>query len=366
MQSDALFSPIKISTPNRFVIAPHGLIPAEWLHMQPSEKFNVYNPAITRFRGRLLMAYRVDFGIEKPFRVATAICELDERLRVAPNSVVALSDTIPNDAANHFDARFLVYQDRLFVHCNNDWNTVPNQIFLVELDPDTLQARSAARSLELEGPRRPCEKNWLLFDHDGELFAVYQVDPHIILRVDLTGAGPVRCWPAFRTDWDTTAYTRRYGELRGGTPPVRVGAHYVSFFHSRTHSQGLTATAPAPVVANLKRMSWLRQVNRWRREHFAPVRYYGGVYAFAAEPPFAPVFIRPAPLLWPDREGRRQRPTASHMAPRRVVYPCGLVRLEDGRWLVSYGVHDERAVLRVFPRQEIEGEPREATGGNAT
>lgn len=170
----------------------------------------------------------------------------------------------------------------------------------------------------------------------------------------ITGAGPVRCWPVFLTDWDTTAYTRRYGELRGGTPPVRVGANYFSIFYSRTHSRGLSLAAPIPLVSKLKRVPWLRQIRRWLREQFDPVRYYGGAYAFAAEPPFAPTFIRPNPILLPEREGRRQRPTASHMTPRRVVYPCGLVRLADDLWLVSYGVHDERAVLRVFTSHEIE------------
>ena len=355
MQSSTLFTPMMTFTPNRFVIAPHDLIPAEWLRMQSSKKFHVFNPAVTRFHGRLLMAYRVDFGYEKPFRVASALCVLNDRLQVVPGSVVALSDSIVCEAANHYDARFLVYQDRLFVHYNNDWHTVPNQLFLVELDPDTLQARSAARRLELDGPRQPCEKNWLLFDHDGELFAIYQVDPHIVLRLDLAGAGPVRCRPVYRTDWDTMAYPRRYGALRCGTPPVRIGENYISIFHSRTHSQKSAPTNHPPAVQRLKRLPWLRPIKRWLREYFAPVRYYGGVYAFAAAPPFAPTFIRPTPLLWPEREGRRQWPTASHMSPRRVVYPCGLVRPAEGQWLVSYGVHDERAVLRVFTRQEIEG-----------
>ncbi|MBE2240333.1 MAG: hypothetical protein IAE81_21280, partial [Caldilineaceae bacterium] len=202
---------------------------------------------------------------------------------------------------------------------------------------------------------QPCEKNWLLFEHDGELFAIYQVDPHIILRVDLAGVGPVRCWPVFRTDWDTTVYTRRYGVLRGGTPPVRVGQHYISIFHSRTHAPGTAPAERAPVMETLKRLPWLRPFKRWLREWFAPVRYYGGVYAFAAAPPFAPVYLAPRPLLRPELEGRRQRPTPSHMAPRRVVYPCGLVQIDDDRWLVSYGVHDERAVLQVFTRHEIEG-----------
>lgn len=345
--------------------APTDLLPAAWRQAACFDTLAIYNPAIVRFQGRLLMAYRVDFGYEKPFRVASAICVLNERLQVVPGSVVALSDSIACEAANHFDARFLVYQDRLFVHYNNNWDTVPNQIFLVELDPDTLQARSAARPLALAGPRQPIEKNWLLFDHDGELFAIYQVDPHIVLRVDLAGVGPVRCWPVYHTAWDTLAYIQRYGALRGGTPPVRVGDSYISLFHSRTVPRKLTPTTPAPAVEKLKHLPWWHPIKRWLREHFAPVRYYGGIYAFAATPPFAPTFIRPTPILWPEHEGRRRRPTASYMAPRRVVYPCGLVKLMDGRWLIAYGIHDERAALRAVTHQEIAGEPSGTTGGSA-
>ena len=356
---------MKADPTGTITFAPIDLLPAAWRQPVSLDTFAIYNPAIVRFQGRLLMAYRVDFGYEKPFRVAIAICALNERLQVVPGSVVALSDSIACEAVNHFDARFLVYQDRLFVHYNNNWDTVPNQIFLVELDSDTLQARSAARPLALEGPRQPIEKNWLLFEHDGEPFAIYQVDPHIVLRVDLVGSGPVRCWPVYHTDWDTRAYTRRYGALRGGTPPVRVGDSYVSILHSRAAPRKLTPTTPAPAVEKLKHLPWWHPIKRWLREHFAPVHYYGGVYAFAATPPFAPTFIRPTPILWPEREGRRQRPTASHMAPRRVVYPCGLVKLVDGRWLISYGIHDERAVLRAVTHQEIEGEPSGTIGGNA-
>lgn len=339
---------------DRILLDSTQLVPDRWRPSRPSATVCIYNPAIVRFRGRLLMAYRVDFGYEKPFRVATALCRLDEDLRVITESVTPLSDTIDGGATNHYDARFLVYRDRLFVHYNNDWNTVPNQIHLVELDPDTLQARSPARLLELDGPRALCEKNWMLFEHDGELFVIYWVQPHCVLRAELAGAEPVRCTPVYRTEWDTLAYPRRFGALRSGTPPVRVGDSYIALFHSRTHSQELAHAARTPAMNKLGRMLGLRRVKRWLRERFAPVRYYGGVYAFAATPPFAPTYIRPSPILWPEHEGPRQRPTPSHMAPRRVVYPCGLVRWADG-WLASYGVHDERAVLRVFARNEVEG-----------
>lgn len=349
----------------QYVIPTADLVPSVWMPLQPSAGFFVFNPAIVRYGDRLLMTYRVDFGRGPAAqqRTACAICVLDERLQVASGSVVALSDTIVDGGANHYDPRFLVVGDRLFVHFNNNWDTQPNHIFLVEIDPDTLTAKAPARPLCLEGPRQTIEKNWMLFEHDGELFAIYQVAPHIILRVDLAGAGPVRCWPVYRTEWDTTIYTRRYGALRGGAPPMRVGDSYVAIFHSRTLPRRMAPANPSPAVARLKRASWVTTIKRWLREWLDPLRYYGGVYGFAAAPPFAPTFIRPEPLLHPAREERRRQPTAAHLTPRRVVYPCGLVRLADDRWLVSYGVHDERAVLRVFTRHEIEGwagmEPQE-------
>ncbi len=333
-----------------------NLLPAQWRDKTAIEYLRIYNPAIVHHRGRLLMAYRIDFGYDKPLRVAVAICELDARLQVVPDSVVALSDTIRCSAENHFDARFLVFDGRLFIHYNNNWDTAPNRLFLVELDQDTLEARAPARLLNLMGERQPIEKNWMLFAHDEELFAIYQVDPHVVLRVDLAGAGPVCCRPGYHTVWETKGYTRRYGALRGGTPPVRVGANYVSVFHSRTHTRSLAQGIPAQAVEKLRRMPWLHPIKRWFREQFDPVRYYGGVYVFAAEPPFTPTFMRPTPILWPEREGRRRHPTPSPMAPRRVVYPCGLVRLDDDRWLVSYGIHDEQAALRVFSTQELLGD----------
>jgi hypothetical protein len=142
-----------IFTPDRFVFAPHDLLPAEWLRMQPPEKFHIYNPAIVRFRDRLIMAYRVDSGRRATMQRRIGLCALDDRLNVVLGSVVPLSNTIQGGDPRHYDPRFLVYGDRLFVHYNNNFLTRPNQISLVELDPNTLEARSSARSPYLDGPR---------------------------------------------------------------------------------------------------------------------------------------------------------------------------------------------------------------------
>ena len=343
------------STPQHRVIDQHSLLPAEWLRRQPPDNFYLFNPAVICHHGRRLMVYRVDFGCHQVRRVACASCVLDQDWRVAPGSVVALSDTIVDGGDNHYDPRFLIFRDRLFVHYNNNWDSVPNQIFLVELDADNLQARSAARRLLLEGPRQKIEKNWLLFDHDGDLFAIYQIAPHIVLRLELGNCGPILCQPGYTSEWDTTIYAKRYGPPRGGTPPVRAGERYVSIFHSRIQPPPLTPAALSSTVRTLERVQGWKILKRWLRGQLNPLKYYGGAYTFAATPPFAPVFIHSQPVLRPEQESRQRRPTASHLAPRRVVFPSGLVHLNDDRWLVSYGAHDERCVLRTLSQNELVG-----------
>jgi hypothetical protein len=332
--------------PYRFVIAPQDLIPAEWLRMQPSKKFHVYNPAITRFRGRLLMAYRVDSGRRETAHRRIGLCELDESLQVISGSVLPLSDTIQGGGPRHYDPRFLVYDDRLFVHYNNNFMTRPNQIFLVELNPDTLAARSAARLFYLDSPRQEIEKNWMLFEHDGDLFAVYQIAPHTILRVNLGGTGPIICEKIYESTWDVSIYAEHYGWPRGGTPPVRQGDTFVSFFHSRQQISRLRWILRYwPVGPDKTLPRYMAAIERRLRRPLARVRYYAGAYAFAAEPPFRPLWLRPEPVLDPATEGPYRHRLRANPWADGIVYPCGATPSEDGRWLVSYGVHDERCCL---------------------
>ena len=339
----------------RWIFGPRDLIPVQWLNGSSTDDLFVFNPAIINYAEDLLMVYRVDFGRHKASfrRAACAICRLDTDGHVIAGSVVALSDTIVDGGDNHYDPRFLIFRDRLFVHYNNNWDSKPNQIYLVELDPDTLHAQSAARPLLLDGPRQEIEKNWMLFDHDGELYAIYQIDPHIVLHLELGDHGPIFCRPVYSSQWDPSSYVKRYGTPRGGTPPVRAGEKYISIFHSRRQSQPLNSTTVLSVSHSLNRVRLWVLLKQWIRRKLYPFQYFGGVYSFAATPPFMPAFIQSNPLLRPEFEDRRRRPTANHLWPRAVVFPGGLVRLDDGRWLVSYGVHDERCVLRILSQNEL-------------
>jgi hypothetical protein len=245
---------------------------------------------------------------------------------------------------------------------------LPNHIFLVELDPLTLMAKSPARPLVLEGPRRPVEKNWLLFAHEGEVWAVYTIAPHTLLRLDLNDLHCVCCRPESTTPWDVSPYARRYGMPGGGAPPVRAGNCYYVFWHScyqanqigqllRRFIPGLRrevlgpSAQPGMSTATLSNPTKRRIWSLYRR-WLVRYRYVGGFYAFAAQPPFKPVAFSIEPVLLPPGKypGWKGCPLTS--AAEAVVFPSGAI-YEQQRWIVSYGVHNAWCEIGIFEPDAI-------------
>lgn len=153
------------------------------------------------------------------------------------------------------------------------------------------------------------EKNWIWFNHDGSWHFIYGFSPHIVVRVG--NEVPVA---EFKTEvkpkWD-------YGEIRGGTPPVRVGDEYVSFFHSS--------------------LPWK---NRQKRYHM-------GAYAFEAKQPFRITRMTSEPLIsGSDKDSRT-------LGGPPCIFPCGGI-LEDGKWLVTFGVNDETCGWVKIPHKDLE------------
>src|SRR5690242_19579753 len=102
-----------------YALDRRALIPPTWLASETEHQFHLYNPALICFHGRRLLAYRLDSGRHGPRHRRIALCALDEQWRVIPGSVVPFSDTITLGDSRHYDPRFFVYGDRLFIHYNN-------------------------------------------------------------------------------------------------------------------------------------------------------------------------------------------------------------------------------------------------------
>lgn len=155
------------------------------------------------------------------------------------------------------------------------------------------------------------EKNWLWFFHNDQPHLVYKASPQVVARFS----------PQFRFEQEFKSEANLkwdYGIIRGGTPPVRVGHEYVTFFHSS-----------------------LPTGDQYHR------RYYMGAYSFEAKEPFTVTRMVREPLLvgsWQDK-----------WAPNKplVVFPCGS-RYKKGMWLVTMGVNDLESAWIEIPHKDLD------------
>lgn len=220
----------------------------------------------------------------------------------------------------HFeDPRAIYHEGKTYVSCcdflivNGQW-TGAHQI----ISRCNMNWRSEKRfdpvygnNRETTGANLGHEKNWIWFFHNGRPHLLYQAEPHRVVRFNHdfvkqeeyeTGTQWLR-WP--------------YGEIRGGTPPIRIGDEYWTFFHSS-----------------------LKTNNKYWR------RYFMGAYSFEAKPPFAITSITEKPLLI----GSKDDPW--NLRKPLVVFPCGSM-LRDGYWTVTLGVNDLKCAWVEIPHSTL-------------
>lgn len=149
------------------------------------------------------------------------------------------------------------------------------------------------------------EKNWEWFEHGDQLYAVYSISPHRVLKV----TGDACEWAA------NTLYPHRWtgGEQRGGTSPARVGDEWWCFFHDSIGARKL---------------------------------YRVGLYTFEDEPPFRVKRFIPYPIAAANL-------TQAHDNYCDVIFPRGAVRSGDD-WLLSCGVHDRWSEIHALRHADLE------------
>ena len=313
--------------------SPH-LIPLNWQEVAGNGEVWVFNPAIMRVNGDLLMAYRV---VLADGRRRVAMCRLRDDWTVISGSLVAFSDVIRfadagmvDDAYHDWiaDPRLVQLGGRLYLHVNSGSLPAPNKIYLIEVDPNRLLPVGLAREVTQTGDRYSIEKNWLFFEHAGEPYVIYRFSPLEILSADLSDPHEVRCTPIFRHTWDSFAYTQAYGELRGGATPV----YYDGYLWVVAHSVFLNGTQPGPSGESLESLI-----------------YVGALILLEGGPPFGPRLISPQPIL-EALPAEQALPCFPRLDIRceEDVYPSGAI-IEDGALIVSYGLSNKYCVLRRLP-----------------
>lgn len=293
-----------------------------------------FNPSIIRRGGKLLMAYRFDVIDKetpdlKPWErhsdIGIALAELGDDLQPLELRGGRLDlDGVGNlGAAKVEDPRLFEHAGEMFVSYTNSFPVQGRAAMgLMRIDgewkswfwPFGRNVCKENKPLRAGGPiPKGMEKNWAYFSHDGELFAVYDTPRQVVLKLDLEANTVTRFAGSDREmKW-------AYGEIRGGTPPVRVGEEYFAFFHSSFFPRSTAV--------------------------FNRSIYAMGMYAFKAKAPFEITRFTPEPLM----VGSIHDPCPQRPA---VVFPAGAVH-EDGRWLVSYGHNDFKCKIAEFDHQRL-------------
>lgn len=152
------------------------------------------------------------------------------------------------------------------------------------------------------------EKNWIFFEHDGLLRTIYMTEPHQVVtwkdrQFDVLDMTSVKPW--------------KWGHMRGGTNPIRIGDEYICFFHSST--------------------PWTTKKRQ----------YHMGAYAFEAKPPFKVTRISSKPIL----SGSQDDPWKEGLP--LVVFPCGAV-LGPKNVVVTMGVNDYVSAWMEIPVKALD------------
>lgn len=155
------------------------------------------------------------------------------------------------------------------------------------------------------------EKNWTFFEHDNLnrfVYAMSRDSGHEVVTVN-------HDFKAMHVDKSPGVHWE-YGEVRGGTPPIRYGDEYFGFFHSS--------------------MPW-----------HGTMRYFMGAYAFEAKPPFKVT----RQTMHPIAGGSPHDPWVGGSKP--VIFPSG-AHFDGQDWLVLYGVNDAICGWMKIPNQRLQ------------
>ena len=279
----------------------------------------VFNPALIRTVSGWLMAYRF-VGPDQLRRIA--FCRLNEEFKVIENSCVAFSDLINVPGRCWFaDPRFYKLNGRHYVYWNSGWEEPTNKQFLQEFDIHTLLPVGLPRVFTYALSENKIEKNWMLFEEEC-ILAVYSVNPHRILNVNIEKDSLISFTHHSEFTWDNSVYERQYGALRGGCPPVKRGDIYYSLCHSVFGTP----------------------------ENY---RYVAAFYCFSALGDFRPLAYPLFPLDLYDSLICERKYSKLNPAVGDVIYPCGALYI-DGQWIISYGINDEQCAIALVSDKDIQ------------
>lgn len=286
--------------------AVNGIVTYDENSLFPQLPGKRFNPAVIEYEGGYLFCWRDGWKGSNLWA-----CRMGRDL--APRGEpIKIDVRHPNASYGREDPQFFLHHGSLhvaFVGVAGRGNHVTKtNVLYARLNPDL--SVDAIHSPKAPGvdPRR-WEKNWEFFSHGGELYAVYSISPHRVLRVR-----------GGHAEWvHETVNPMRWegGELRGGASPVLVGDEWWCFHHDRVDLAG-------------KRL------------------YRYSLYTFEDRAPFRVKRYVPRPLA-------EANPLTNPGNYCHCIFPRGAVRDGDD-WVISCGAHDRFTEIHRLNHAEIESQ----------
>jgi predicted GH43/DUF377 family glycosyl hydrolase len=270
-----------------------------------------YNPSIVKVLNGYLIAFRNDNGkgLKRQSTVASALLNTNFQ-QVGKTVFFHTSHTISEDP-RIIDVRGQLFFLYSHVH---QWDPYTTYMAMMRFDQKTF---SVSNEIDLQYHPQTIEKNWVPFvytDLSGtSVYFVYSFNPYKLLKLSQNRPGIVE-EPFPQSEKYNLTWEAKWGKISGGTPALRVGDEYLSFFHSSFWS---------------KRIKW----------------YVVGACTFNKTPPFQIKRISKYPILF---KKMYHTPTHPHVwfLPKqkfRVMFPGGFVESkENGKNLIylAYGEND--------------------------
>jgi predicted GH43/DUF377 family glycosyl hydrolase len=251
-----------------------------------------YNPSIIEWKGRVVRSYRFNPDVALwPTTIA-----IDDK-------PVILPDRLKNCSVE--DGRLFIFKGKLHLSYNYTPYPVKGPAICAIAYGELVNEGGVWRLINHSQPNygknnlTALEKNWVFFDYQGTLHAIYQCSPEQIV-LELDGERVMR-------EHRTTSPKFSMGTIRGGTQPILYNGSWLRFFHT--------------LVRNPKQeMFW---------------HYHMAALLMDPKPPFGITAVSKFPILSGDERYFHNW----KFWKARCVLPYGAVQHGDG-WRVSVGIND--------------------------
>jgi len=274
-----------------------------------------FNAAMMPWKDGIFMVFRVrDENMVSNFKIGCVMLDNNFSPLSEPHILEIYNDDV-RCLLRKQDPRLIVIENALYIIYSDSIkidDMMTRRMFIAEIQEQ--QGRFFVdRPFCLdpfEGSDKRWQKNWSPFVYGDQLMLVYSLMPHRVMQPLVKEGG------CFTHSSTCSKMTWDWGHLRGGTPALLDGDHYIAFFHS---SKPMTTS--------------------YSKGKKIP-HYVMGAYRFSAKPPFAITHISPYPII--DKTFY-ESPAYTTWKPLRVVFPMGcFILYEDGKkyMMVSYGKQD--------------------------